>query len=61
MIIHHHTPCHRGKMCRDVLKPNIATATLPIFRRSLLRSPTTISSVTIGHYTITATTYPNVM
>ena len=61
MIIHQHTLCHRGKVCRDVLKPNIATATMPILRRSTLRSLSTIISATIGHYTITATTYLNVL
>ena len=39
------------------LKHNIATATLPVLSRSPLKSPATISSATIGHYTITATTY----
>ena len=59
MIIHQHTLRLREKLCRDVLKPNIATATLPILSRSPLRSPAIISSATIGHYTITATTYRN--
>ena len=48
------------RMCRDLLKPNIATATLPILSRSPLRSPAIISSATIGHYTIPATTYNQV-
>ena len=61
MIIHQHTLRRRGKVCRDVLTPNIATATPPILRRSPLRSPATIISATIGHYTITATTYLNVL
>ena len=55
MIIHQHTLCHKEKVCRDVLKPNIATDTRPVLRKSLLRSPSTISSATIGHYTVTAT------
>ena len=57
MIIHQHTLRHRGKLCRDFLKPNIATATLPILIRSPVRSPATIISSTIGHYTITVATY----
>ena len=61
MIIHQHILRHRGKVCRDVLKLNIATATMPILRRSTLRSPATIISATIGQYTITATTYLNVL
>ena len=61
MIIHQHTLRHRVKVCRDVLKPNIATATLTILRRLPLRSPATIISATIGNYTITATTYLNVL
>ena len=61
MIMHQHTLRHRGKVCRDVLKPNIATSTLPVIIRSLLRSPATISSATIGHYTITVTTHFNVL
>ena len=61
MIVHQQTLRHRGEVCRDVLKPNIATATLPVLRRSLLRSPATISSVTIGHYIITVTIYLNVL
>ena len=61
MIIHQQTLRHRGKVCRDVLKPNIATSTLPIIIRSLLRSPATISSATIGHYIITAITHLNVL
>ena len=61
IIIHQQTLRHKKKVCGDVLKPNIATATPPILRRSLLRSPTPISSATIGHYTITATTYLNAL
>ena len=61
MIIHQHTVHQRGKVCRYVLKPNIDTATLPILSRSSLRFPAIISSATIGHYTITATTYINVL
>ena len=61
MIIHQQTLRHREKVCRDVLKPNIATNTLPVLRRSLLISHATIRSDTIGHYTITSTTYLNVL
>ena len=61
MIIHQHTLRHRGKVYGDVLKPNIATTTLPVLRRYLLRSPATTSSATIGHYTITAATYLNIL
>ena len=61
MIIHQHTLRHREKVCRYDLKPNIATLTLPVLRRPLLRSTATISSATIGHYTITATTYLNIL
>ena len=51
MITHQQTLHHREKVCRNFLKPNIATATLPVLRSSPLRSPATISSATIGHYT----------
>ena len=61
MIIHQHTLRHRENVCRDVLKPNIATTNLPVLSRYPLKSPATISSATIGHYTITATTYLNVL